>query len=88
MDRFTAEKRLGPVYASATGQPVAGASGAGADAKPGAAKASERLGTKLWNAVMGNTESINNLLYFTVRDTEVRFSLHFWVSWVRLGGFR
>ncbi|GIL59444.1 hypothetical protein Vafri_14121 [Volvox africanus] len=67
VDNVLAEQRVGPVYDSATGTPARGTRSIfGVDSKPGASKPQERLGSKLWNVVKGETPSVNNYLSFKV----------------------
>ncbi|GLC42161.1 hypothetical protein PLESTM_001298800 [Pleodorina starrii] len=67
IDEHTAEMNVGPVYDSATGTPAnTSRSFAAYDSQPGATRAKERLGKRLWNVATGNSPRINNLLYFTV----------------------
>ena len=56
---------MGPVFDSATGEPVAGARTG--DAKPDASDPKARLGKKAWKKAKGKNNSINELLYYTVR---------------------
>ncbi|GLC52505.1 hypothetical protein PLESTB_000637300 [Pleodorina starrii] len=64
IDAYTADRRVGPVYDSATGAPVT-RSFYNFDSKPSTSRTEERLGGKLWGAVTATTTSINNLLFFT-----------------------
>ncbi|GLI71453.1 hypothetical protein VaNZ11_016671 [Volvox africanus] len=67
VDNFIAEQRVGPVYDSATGTPAKGTRSIfGVDSKPGASKTQERLGSKLWGVVKGQTPSVNNYFSFKV----------------------
>ncbi|GLC42157.1 hypothetical protein PLESTM_001298400 [Pleodorina starrii] len=63
IDASTADQRVGPVYDSATGAPVA-RSYYNFDSKPSTSRTEERLGGKLWGAVKATTTSINSLLFF------------------------
>ncbi len=57
------------MYESATGAPAnVTRSFAGFDSKPGATRIDQRLGAKLWNTATATTQSVNNLLFFNVRD--------------------
>ncbi|EFJ46750.1 hypothetical protein VOLCADRAFT_105416 [Volvox carteri f. nagariensis] len=72
LDNLTTEQRVpvqlgyvGPLYGSATGTP-AGHSVFIKDSKPGASGKKERLGSKLWAFLNGNTPSVNNLFNFNI----------------------
>ncbi|EFJ46751.1 hypothetical protein VOLCADRAFT_105417 [Volvox carteri f. nagariensis] len=69
LDNLTTEERVpiqvGPLYGSATGTP-AGRSAFTEDSKPGASGKKERVGSKLWDFLTGNTPSVNNLFNFNI----------------------